>query len=140
MLCPVFVFDFDGVIVSGGELRARGIKALGEALEMGGRVYIVSGRRPSDRGYIGSVLREAGFSVARLGGLYLRGSGSEESFKLETYVRIRDLEECIGEIHDDNPEVLWPARRLVEHGLILHYDGHCEAIYGYSILRSCREA
>ncbi|MCE4601300.1 MAG: HAD family hydrolase [Desulfurococcales archaeon] len=140
MPCPVFVFDFDGVIVSEGGLRTRGVEALGEALEMGGRVYIVSGRRPSNRGYIGGILREAGFSVARLGGLYLRESGSEESFKLETYIRIRDLEGCIGEIHDDNPEALWPARRLVEHGLILHYDEYCEAIYGYSILRSCREA
>ena len=138
LTCLVFVFDFDGVLARGDEPRELGVRFLAKAVKLGGRVYIVSGRRPRDRGVIRTILKEAGIGLNRLRGLYLREAGSEEAFKLEVYREIYDREGCIGEIHDDNPEALWPARKLVDHGLILHYDDYCEVLYGYSILDSCR--
>jgi hypothetical protein len=137
--CMVFVFDYDGVIVSEGEPRSLGVEALREALSIGGRVYLVTGRRERNVHAIRSLLRSLAIPHQRIAGVITRGKGSEVSHKLEAYREISDHEGCIGEIHDDNPEALWPARRLVSRGLILHYDNYCEAIYGYSMLRACRE-
>ncbi len=139
MECDVYVFDYDGVLVYAGtgEPRRVGIDALLEATRIG-VAYLVSGRPTHERSIILATLRDAGVPVSKLGGVVLRSRGSEAWHKLEAYMTIRDREGCIGEIHDDNPEVLYPARRLVERGLILHYDDHCEPLHGYSLLSPCK--
>ena len=135
--CMVFVFDYDGVLSVEGEPRRLGVRLLLEALDLDGRVYIVSGRPRYERDVIVRFLREQGVSPSRVRGIILRGRGSEEYHKLEAYRVVADREGCLGEIHDDNPEALWPARRIVARGLILHYDEYCEPLHGHSILPSC---
>ena len=152
--CPVFVFDFDGVIVythespldtliqsSETELTPRpiGLKALKEAL-VTGFVYIVSGRPKRDLHTIKQVLRRIGVNPGLLRGLLLRPSSisSETDWKLLALREILEKEGCIGEYHDDNPYALSAARNLVKHGLIIHLRDKCEPYTGYSILDSCR--
>ena len=136
--CMVFVFDYDGVLSLEGGPRRLGVRLLLEALALNGRVYIVSGRPSHEASIITGLLREQGIPASRIRGILLRGRGSEVHHKLEAYREVESREGCLGEIHDDNPEALWPARRIVERGLILHYDEFCEPIHGYSILPSCR--
>jgi len=135
--CDVIVFDFDGVLYSGEGARRLGVELLRKALEDGYRVYIVSGRRRRDLPIIRSVLEESGIGIRRLAGILLRDRGSETGFKLEAYTRVLDLESCILEIHDDNPEALWPARRMVTRGLVLHHNEECSVLYGSSVFEEC---
>jgi len=136
--CMVFAFDYDGVLAyPGGEPRPLGLRALLEALGLG-PVYIVSGRHASDRGEMLALLRREGVPVSRLAGVILRVKGDEAWHKLEAYRGIVDREGCLGEAHDDNPEILYAARRLVSRGAILHYNDRCEPLIGYTILNSCR--
>ncbi len=136
--CPVFVFDFDGVLFAGGIVRGIGVEALLEAVSIGGVIYIVSGRRRWDRRLIDSVLRSVRVPRSSIRDIIVRDRGGEVDHKLEAYRVIAYSEDCIGEIHDDNPEALWPARRLVSRGLVLHYNDYCEAIHGYTILSTCK--
>lgn len=152
--CPVFVFDFDDVIVythespldtliqpseAGLTPRPIGIKALKEALAAGS-VYIVSGRPKRDSHLIKQVLLRMGVNPGSLRGLLLRPSSisSEIDWKLLALREILEREGCIGEYHDDNPYALSAARNLVKHGLIIHLRDKCEPYKGYSILESCR--
>lgn len=139
MMCRVIVFDFDGVLYREGDVRGLGIALVAEALSRGFRVYIVSGRRVRDLPLVKSILREAGVPPGRLSGIMLRDRGSEAWFKLSAYSSIVDSEGCILEIHDDNAEALWPARRIVSGGLVLHYNGYCSVIYGSTVFEACRE-
>ncbi len=135
----VFVFDYDGVIYDREGIRSKGIEALQEAISLAGIIYIVTGRWRKEEKTIRRVLVEAGVSHNKVKRIITRRRGSEIAHKLEAYTSIIDYEGCIGEIHDDNPEVLWPARRLVTRGLILHHNNECEPIHGYTLLDSCRE-
>jgi len=135
--CMVFAFDFDGVIAyPGGEPRRVGIEALQEALQLGA-VYIVTGRPQADRSVVHSLLRREGIPLSRIRRIILRGGGGEVWHKLESYRWIVDVEGCLGEVHDDNAEVLYAARRLVQRGTILHFNEHCEPLTGYTVLESC---
>ena len=136
--CPVFIFDFDGVLYSGGMIRSVGVEALLEAVSIGGVIYIVSGRRRWDKRVIINVLKGLRVPQSSIHGIIVRSRGGEVDHKLEAYRIIMYNEDCIGEIHDDNPEALRPARRLVERGLVLHYSNYCVAIHGYTILSACK--
>lgn len=133
----MIVFDFDGVLYDDDGARRLGVVLLRKALEDGYRVYIVSGRRRRDLPIIRSVLEENGIGIRRLASILLRDRGSETGFKLEAYTRVLDLEHCILEIHDDNPEALWPARRMVTGALVLHHNEECSVLYGSSVFDEC---
>jgi len=137
--CDVIVFDFDGVLYDGESARRLGVGLLKRALEQGYRVYIVSGRHRRDLPIIRRVREGSGVGIGRLASILLRDRGSETGFKLEAYTRVLDLESCILEIHDDNPDALWPARRMVTGGLILHHNEECSVLYGSSIFEECME-
>ncbi len=139
--CPVYIFDFDGVLIdSEGEPRRVGVEALRQAAGMG-RVYILSGRPPRDRGKVLGVLRSLGVLAVVEDVILGRGRGvPEEEYKYERALEILSTEGCILEVHDDNPRVLDRLSRLARGGLVLHYNGYCTPVRGHTTIQVCREA
>ena len=141
--CLVAVFDVDGVLLEADPLglgvrpRPLGIEALRELLEQGFRVYIVTGRPAGRRGETLYQLRAAGVPVERLAGVLMDEWGvGELASKLRNIERVLEREGCIGEVHDDNPEVLSSVGRRA-YALILHGPWGCEELRGHSSSRAC---
>jgi len=141
-LCPVAVFDVDGVLVEGDPWlgvrpRRLGVAVLSELLWKGFRVYIVTGRPASRRGETLAHLREAGVPVERLAGLLTDSWGvGEVASKLRNVELVLSREGCIGEVHDDNPSVLEAVGRRAE-ALVLHGPWGCETVKGQSSSSAC---
>ncbi len=140
--CLVAVFDVDGVLLEsdwyhGVRPREIGVNVLRELLAKGYRVYIVSGRPEARRGETLDQLRKAGIPIERLAGVMLdRWGVGERASKLRNIEAIMLREGCIGEVHDDNPEVLSSVGRRA-HALLLHGPWGCEAVKGHSASTAC---
>ncbi len=142
--CFVAVLDVDGVLLRrgiGGEVEVRrlGVEVARSLAEAGYRLHVHTGRRPGDRGLVLSLLREAGFPLSSTVCLMFRGERGvgEVEWKLSALQEALEREGCVGEIHDDNPEVLEAARRMVG-GAVLHWDEYCGLLYGSTAAPQCR--
>ncbi|MCE4604707.1 MAG: HAD family hydrolase [Aeropyrum sp.] len=139
--CPAVILDFDGVLAVEGPLgpepRRLGLEILAEALSLGLKVYIVSGRREADRPVVERLLAEAGAPAGRLAGVVLRSSRKTEvDHKLDSILRVEAREGCVAEMHDDNPYVLHSVRRHVKAG-VLHHGEQCTVLYGVALTSKC---
>ncbi|MCE4603272.1 MAG: hypothetical protein F7B18_08830, partial [Desulfurococcales archaeon] len=103
-----------------------------------GRVYILSGRPPRDRGKVLNVLGDLGLIHLVEDVVLGRERGvPEEEYKYEMALEILSTEGCILEVHDDNPRVLDRLSRLARGALVLHYNGYCTPIKGSTTIRIC---
>ena len=141
--CYVAVIDVDGVLLRIGpegvlEPRPLGLKVVEVLAGLGYTIHIHTGRPRRDRELVLSALREAGLRLSRVSCLRFRDRPvGEVEWKLLGIQEALESEGCVGEVHDDNPEVLASVRRLVGGG-VLHWDDGCGLLYGYTAVPHCR--